>query len=205
MNYINFAKELKYFPAFSRKETEKLKGKVYDHRLADWQKKGYIKRVANGIYIFADEPLDEMHLFYLANRIYEPSYISLESAFAYYGFIPESVYGITSVSTKKKSYFNYDNIYFSYRTISPKYNFGYTLLLWENVAIKIAEPEKAIIDFFYLNADLKTIEQVEEMRFNTFSLNERVDWQKIDDYLKYYDNKALAKRIYLMREWIQNA
>lgn len=205
MNYINFAKELKCFPAFSRKDTEKLSEKVYDHRLADWQKKGYIKRVANGIYIFADDTLDDMNLFYLANRIYEPSYISLESAFSYYSFIPEAVYRITSVATKKKSHFKYDNIVFSYRKISPKYNFGYTLLLWRNTAIKIAEPEKAIIDYFYLNAELKTISQIEEMRFNLFSLKERIDWQKIDNYLQLYENKALTNRICLLKDWMLNA
>ena len=43
MNYITFAKELKNFPAFSLKEIEKLSGKVYYHRLNEWQKKGYIK------------------------------------------------------------------------------------------------------------------------------------------------------------------
>lgn len=205
MNYISFAKELKNFPTFSRIETEKLQGKVYEHRLTDWQKKGYIKRVANGIFIFADESLDEMYLFYLANKIYEPSYISLESAFSFYGFIPEAVYNITSVSTRKKSNFNYEKIAFTYRTIHPKYNFGYTLLSFKNTAVKIAEPEKAIIDFFYLNADVKTPNQIEEMRFNPLAINERVDWQKIENYLKYYDNKSLTKRIYLMRDCINNA
>lgn len=205
MNYLTFAKELKNFPVFTLKDTEKLNGKVYHHRLVDWQKKGYIKRISNGVYVFADEPLDEMYLFYLANRIYEPSYISLESAFAYYGFIPEAVYRILSVTSKKTSEFNYDNIVFSYRTISPKFNFGYSLLQWKNVAIKIAEPEKAIIDFFYLKAGIKTPGQIEDMRFNLISMKERLDWQKIKKYLTLYDNKSLTMRINLVKDWITNA
>lgn len=205
MNYMTFAKELKNFPAFSLKETEKLKGKVYHHRLVDWQKKGYIKRIANGVYVFADEPLDEMHLFYLANKIYESSYISLETAFAYYGFIPEAVYRITSVSSKKTSLFQYDNIVFSYRTISPSYNFGYSLVRWKNVTIKIAEPEKAMIDFFYLNPAIRTPEHIEDMRFNIISVKERLDWEKIKNYLTLYDNKNLTMRINLMKDWIANA
>ncbi|MDP3150355.1 MAG: hypothetical protein Q8N83_14630 [Ignavibacteria bacterium] len=205
MNYLTFAKELKNYPAFTLKETEKLTGKVYNHRLVDWQKKGYIKRIANGVYVFADEPLDEMHLFYLANKIYESSYISLETAFAYYGFIPEAVYRITSVSSKKTSVFQHDNIVFSYRTIRPSYNFGYSLVRWKNVTIKIAEPEKAMIDFFYLNPAIRTPEHIEDMRFNIMSVKGRLDWEKIKNYLTLYDNKNLTMRIILMKDWIVNA
>lgn len=204
MNYIKFAKELKNFPAFSLRDTEKLSEKVYYHRLDDWQRKGYIRRIANSIFVFADDPIDEMALFYLANRIYDPSYISLVSAFSYYGFIPETVYRITSVATKKTSVFQHDNIVFSYRTINPRFNFGYKLMPWKNVAIKIAEPEKAIIDFFYLNQQLKTAGQIEDMRFNSIALNEQLDWQKIERYLSIYENKNLFNRIQLLRESITN-
>jgi predicted transcriptional regulator of viral defense system len=205
MNYITFAKELKNFPAFSLRETEKLSGKVYYHRLADWQKKGYIRRIANGIFMFADEPLDEMHLYYLANRVYEPSYISLESAFSYYGFIPEAVYTITSVTSKKTSHFQQDNIVFNYRSIHSRFNFGYTLIKWKNVTVKVAEPEKAVIDYFYLNSEISTLDQLEEMRFNSMAMNELIDWQKLESYLNIYDNKTLCKRIQLLKNWINNA
>ena len=205
MNYITFAKELKNFPAFSLRETEKLSGKVYYHRLADWQKKGYIRRIANGIFMFADEPLDEMHLYYLANRVYEPSYISLESAFSYYGFIPEAVYTITSVTSKKTSHFQQDNIVFNYRSIHSRFNFGYTLIKWKNVTVKVAEPEKAVIDYFYLNSEISTLDQIEEMRFNSMAMNELIDWQKLESYLNLYDNKTLCKRIQLLKNWINNA
>ncbi|MCE1189303.1 MAG: hypothetical protein LWX56_09190 [Ignavibacteria bacterium] len=46
----------------------KLSGKVYYHRLDEWQKKGYIRRTANGIFVFADDPLVEMHLYYRAKQ-----------------------------------------------------------------------------------------------------------------------------------------
>ena len=205
MNYITFSRELKNFPAFSLKDTEKLSSKVYYHRLSDWQKKGYIKRIANGVFVFADEPMDEMHLFYLANIIYSHSYISLESALSFYGFIPEAVYNITSVSSKKTSSFQYDDILFSYRTINKKYNFGYKLLPFKNVSIKIAEPEKAIIDLFYLNTELKNFDNIEEMRFNLFEIKEKINWSKLNKYLGFYENKSLTKRVNLFKEWIKNA
>lgn len=196
---------MKKFPAFSLKEINKLSSKVYYHRLAAWQKKGYIRRIANGVFVFADEKLDELHLFYLANRIYKPSYISLESAFAYYGFIPEAVYRITSVSTKKTSEFKCDDIVFNYKTIHRRLNFGYHLINWKNVTVKIAEPEKAVIDYFYLNPEINTNNHINEMRFNVMTMNELIDWDKVSRYLGLYDNKNLRKRMHLVKEWTEHA
>ncbi|MBI2417359.1 MAG: hypothetical protein HYV28_05545 [Ignavibacteriales bacterium] len=205
MDFITFTREMKTFPAFSLKETGKLSGKVYYHRIIEWQKKGYIKRIANSIYMFADEDLDEMYLYYIANRLYEPSYISLESAFAFHSFIPDAVYGITSVTSKKTATFRNDNLVFSFRTLHRKYNFAYSLINWRNVTVKMAEPEKAVIDYFYLNPHLNSIEQIEGMRFNALQMKEKLDWDKISGYLTIYENKTLCKRIALLKEMVDNA
>jgi predicted transcriptional regulator of viral defense system len=63
-------------------------------------KPGFIQPPAGGYYILEDRAMDEMVLFMVATKIYKPSYISLESAFAYYGVIPETVFGVTSVSSR---------------------------------------------------------------------------------------------------------
>lgn len=203
MNFVDFSRELKGFPAFSLRDTAKLRSKVYHHRLVDWQKKGYITRVANGIYLFNDSEVDELYLYYLSGRVYEPSYISLESAFAYYGFIPESVYRITAVSTRKTWQSSFNEIIFSYRTISKDCFFGYDLLNWKNTVIKMAEPEKAIIDYFYLNPGLNSPEKISGMRFNAGQIMEQTDWQKLKEYLVLCRNKALEKRMYIFERVIK--
>lgn len=68
MNYINFYNELKVFPAFTLTDINKLSGKVYYPQLFEWQKKGYIKRIANSLFIFADANLNDMKLFYSTLR-----------------------------------------------------------------------------------------------------------------------------------------
>ncbi|MCK6606347.1 MAG: hypothetical protein L6Q59_15735 [Ignavibacteriaceae bacterium] len=202
MNYLNFYRELKNFPAISLREISKLPFKVYNHRLADWQKKGYLERVANGIYIFGDAEIDEKYLWYLSNKIYEPSYISLEAAFAYYGFIPESVYQITAVSTKKTYATKFRGVSFFYRTISRKYYFGYRHINWEKTFIRIAEPEKALIDYFYLNSEINSVGHIEELRFNSSSIREKINFDKMAAYLNYYSNKSLSERISIFRKWL---
>ena len=76
----------------------------------------------------ADAQVDESYLFMLANRIYEPSYISRESALAYYLIIPESVLGVTSVSSRKTRQFDSQWGRFSYRSIKPALMFGYRVI-----------------------------------------------------------------------------
>src|SRR3990167_7214687 len=64
------------------------------HRYA---KKGLISRLKRGMYVFPDMLPPDL---YISNRLYEPSYISLEFALSYHRVIPETVYEITSVTTK---------------------------------------------------------------------------------------------------------
>lgn len=204
MNYISFAKEFRNFPSISLKEISKLHYRVYNHRLSEWQKKGYLERVANGVYIFGDSELDEIYLWYLSNKIYEPSYISLEAAFAYYGFIPESVYQVTAVTTKKTYETRFREISFTYRTIGRKFYFGYSHLSWKNTNIRIAEPEKALIDYFYLNSEQDFENRIHELRFNVSSIREKTDFGKLKSYLEYYNNKSLSKRIGVFQEWLNS-
>lgn len=61
-------------------------------------KKGIIKSLKQGVYLLNEElsfrPYSKE---ILANLIYGPSYISLETALSYYGFIPERVTTTTSI------------------------------------------------------------------------------------------------------------
>ena len=62
-------------------------------------KAGEIIRVKKGLYVFGDgrrrRPWARE---FLANLIYGPSYISLDYALSHYGFIPERVEVVTSVT-----------------------------------------------------------------------------------------------------------
>lgn len=205
MNYIYFQKELKELPIFSLSDLMKLNEKVYHHRLIEWQKKGLIERIANGVYKFSDVELNELKLFFIANKIYSPSYISLESSLSYYNLIPETVYNITSVTTKKTSRFNSKYGKFFYRKINTNLFWGYTLIQTDNLTIKIAEPEKAILDYFYLHAELSNLNNVLELRLNVNQIREIINFEKLDKYLILFNNKQLNKRIKIFLHILENA
>jgi hypothetical protein len=85
----------------------------------------------------------------IANRLYQPSYISLETALAYYHIIPESIYVTTSVTTKPTREFTVIGKSFNYRTVKPTIFTGYTTVQIDGRTALIAEPEKALIDYLY--------------------------------------------------------
>lgn len=110
---------------------------------------GVIESVKKGLYIAgpritSSKPESAL----LANHIYGPSYVSLETALSYYGLIPERVYGITSMTTKASKEFTTPAGNFSYAHLPlPYYSFGLNRVkLAEQQRAIIASPEKALCD-----------------------------------------------------------
>jgi predicted transcriptional regulator of viral defense system len=195
MQYLEIKDNLKSFIVFSVKDISKIDSDFHNQRLSEWQKKGYIKKVIKGYYIFSDIAVNESVLFIIANEIFKPSYISLEMALSYYGLIPESVYGITSVTSKKTYKFASSLGQFSYCRMKPELMFGYKLVNYQNHNFKIAGIEKAILDYFYINPKLKTDGGFQELRINKNTFQEKVDMKTFKQYLVQFNNKALEKRV----------
>ena len=72
--------------------------------------------------------MDKALLWFTANRIYQPAYLSLETAFSYHGLIPEGVYTLTSVSPRKTQEYHTPLGTFRYRHLLPRLYFGYDVL-----------------------------------------------------------------------------
>ncbi|MBU1702949.1 hypothetical protein KJ951_00960 [Patescibacteria group bacterium] len=193
------------FPIFSLKDIRPIAPNFYRGRLNDWQKKGYIKKIVNKYYIFTDVAVNEPLLYLIANKIYYPSYVSLETALSYHGLIPEAVYGITSVSTKRTYSFNTHFAAFSYCKISPRLFFGYNLEKLNGYYVKMASPEKAVLDFFYHSSRMDKKGEIEEMRFNEDSFREKISPGELRKMLEFIDNDKLTRRINILLKLMQNA
>lgn len=195
MHFLNFKNKLKNFPIFSIMDIAKIDSSFHKQRLSEWQKKGYIRKIRQGFYIFSDLEISEGTLFIFANRIHQPSYISLEMALSVYGLIPEGVYEITSVTSNKTTRLQTVVGNFIYRHIKPELMFGYELKEYNGHYYKIAEIEKAILDFFYFHPDIDDEAGFDGMRFNVEEFKEHASIEKLHRYLLYYRNKALTHRI----------
>lgn len=148
---------------------------------------------------------DDYALYEIANRIYSPSYISLESALSYHGLIPEGVYLITSVSTRKTNSFKTPLAIFGYRKIKSSLFFGYVIEVHDNRVFKIASPEKAILDLFYLKPDLSDPSSFRSLRINNNNFKKKINRKKLFSYLKIYNNKRMSADIKKLWEYMYNA
>lgn len=194
MRYLELKRQLNKFIVFSLTDIRKIEPGFYRSRLNEWQNKGYIKKIIKNYYIFSDQQVDEKTLFYIANKIYSPSYISLEMALSYYHLIPESTYGLTSITTKKTAIFKTKVGDFNYRSVKPELFFGYLLVDYQGQKIKLAELEKAILDYLYLNSHLKTQSDFFELRLNLAELLANWRETKFNQYLTVFANKRLNAR-----------
>jgi len=195
MNFIRFKNQLQDLPVFTINDIRKIEPSFQPDRLTDWLEKGYIKRIIRNNYVFSDLKLSEETLFFIANKIYEPSYISMESALSFYKLIPDQVFAITCLSTRKTTKFETGIGTFLYRSIKPEIFFGYRLVKFNNMVFKIAEIEKVILDYFYLRSELKDDSYFYELRINDEEFKERVDINKLKSYLELFRNKSLERRI----------
>jgi predicted transcriptional regulator of viral defense system len=204
MTFLKLKSSLKDYLVFSVNDIIKIEPDFHRQRLVEWQSKGYIKKIVDKYYIFSDTELNEELLYLISNRIYQPSYVSLETALKYYNLIPENVYTITAVSSKRTYHFNSTVANFQYRKIKPLLIFGYRAIKYKNFTFKIAEIEKAVLDYFYLNPQLKTREHFEELRFNSAEFLESYSNEKFKRYLELFSNKSLSKRINNFISFISN-
>ena len=205
MQYIELKNWLKDFTVFSLADIKGIDTAFHRRRLNEWQDKGYIKKLIKGYYIFSDLELNENVLFEIANRIYNPSYISFETAMSYYGLIPESVYGITSASTRRTYKFRTKIAEFSYRTITPRLFFGYTMVEYDNKCFKIASVEKALLDYFYINTKINGKEDLLSLRIDKNAFFNKVNKTNLFSLLKKFDKKKLTKRVKLLWEIMKHA
>lgn len=116
-----------------------------------WCRKGWIKRVKRGLYELAYPEQIVLSDFYVANKLYEPSYISLETALSHYQLLPETAAQVTSVTPHATRRFKNFHGLFTYFSIRPRAFAGYTLIRLQGRTVRIAEPEKAVVDRLYMS------------------------------------------------------
>lgn len=107
---------------------------------------GHVLRLRRGLWGFP-EKIEAFMLPELLTAPF-PSYISLQSALHYHGMIeqiPETIYAISLARTKV---FKHSLATVSIHHLPTAFYFGY-ITLKNN--IKMATPEKALLDFFYLH------------------------------------------------------
>lgn len=153
--------------------------------LENYTKKGFFGRPRQGFYI---TNFNLPSSFLIANKIYQPSYISFETALSFHHIIAETVYAVTSATPKTSREFRFGEQVFSYSTIKQDSYIFYTPTIILNETILIAEKEKALSDFLYFVAMGK--KKIPD-RLDLASINKKL----LLKYIHYYNFQPLERLI----------
>ncbi|HQK71287.1 MAG TPA: hypothetical protein PL101_09275 [Bacteroidales bacterium] len=170
------------------------------NNLTRWVNQGLLVKLRNGFYAFREYLEKPGFSLFISNRIYKPSYISLHTALAFYGIIPEAVTQITAVSSLKTAVFKNDFGVYSYRNVREELFFGYELKPMEDRSILFAFPEKALLDLLYLYPFYNTEAEIENLRLDNDYLANDLNKTRFDEYACRYESKALIKRVNIMKK-----
>ncbi len=130
-----------------------------------WIKEGEIVHLKRGFYALGEKNRKNgINMFQVAQILYGPSYISLESALSYHGWIPEAVYAVTSVTSKRATDIKTPLGFFSYTPVHAQNFFsGVDRIEDENGVFLMASPWRAIADYVYVyRKDWKSLQPLEE-------------------------------------------
>jgi len=145
-------------------------------------KRGDVLKLRRGLYVLPDRIPSELAI---ANALIRPSYVSLHYALAYYHLIPESVYRVSSATTRTTRYFQIAEREYSYHHLKPTVFAGYGPERIGDQTVLIAEPEKAFLDTLYL-AKLRRLTLPERM--DTSGLN----WKRVLGLARLYKRQELT-------------
>lgn len=116
-----------------------------------------ILRLKPGLFVLAPPyRKTEPHPFVLAASLHAPSHVSLESALAHHGLIPEAVYQVSSVTVARSREFRTPLGVFSFRRVpalAPRAGVE-AVAVARNAWAFVATPLRAIADLVYLNKNL---------------------------------------------------
>jgi len=168
-------------------------------QLSRWKQTGKIYQLRRGLYCLAP-PFQKVnpHPFLVANRMLPASYVSLQSALAYYGMIPEHASVTTSVTTSRPGRWQTPLGVFEFRHIQVGFFDGYRLVdLGQKQGAFIAGPEKALLDLVYLQPGGDSPDYLVELRLGNLN---RLDWQVFERLARRIEKPKLIRLVKEMQK-----
>lgn len=165
-----------------------------------YEKKGKLIRLKKGIYASSAgvekmKNRGEIEIFtdFLANYLYPPSYLSLETILYRHNLLTEIPVNFTSVAKNKTAVFTNKLGNFLYHKIKPSLFCGFESNKEGGFSLMKATKAKALFDFLYLRKNiLPNKEAVKELRLNVEHLN-RADINELKKYAALEGSKKMKE------------
>jgi len=160
------------------------------------KKKGIVVQLKKWLYTstsFLKYQKDLWYDFFIANNLYQPSYISGVTALDYYGIFSESSTGIFSITLNKPfKCINQVGI-FDYKNIKSSLFNGYVFKIFWKYKIMFASPAKALFDYFWYykkRVSVPTKNIFENLRLNVDRLTNK-DLKEFETYCMVSNSKKM--------------
>jgi predicted transcriptional regulator of viral defense system len=168
---------------------------IYAHSSAMWGKQeakneitkltrnGWLIRVKRGLYAISDlsnRGFLSLSPYVVSHLLVNDSYVSFESALAYHGMFDQLTSKSISIARKQYKSVKVQTVEYAFVKVLAKWYFGWQDMSIDNIVIRIATPEKALIDMIQFHKSKYTIDLVVE---KLVLYKGSLDIQKMIDYL----------------------
>lgn len=141
-------------------------------------KRGLLSRVSNGVYL--NKLVRDASATDFVNVLNSNSYVSLESALNHWGISTQSPVALTCVTTGKPKEYRTLEFAITLRSISDHLFWGFVEKQTRYSKYRIAEPEKALLDWVYLTLQSGLTPRLDEIELQS------LDKQKLVKYANKY-------------------
>lgn len=163
-------------------------------QLSRWVRQGYLQQLRRELYAL-QPPWQKTrpHPFLVANRMVRASYVSGESALAYYGLIPDHVPAITSVTTQRPAQWQNACGDFLFQHIKTDLFFGYQRVeIDRQQHAFIATPEKALLDLIHLRPGADAPDFLSGLRLQHM---DTLDLARLDQFVERAGSPKLKRAV----------
>lgn len=164
-------------------------GKAFQRK----EKSGLLELLADGIY------LNKLTAGYTArdvvNELRPDSYISLDTALAEWGLSTQNPVALTCVGTANARVIRSESVHIAYRKIKSDLFWGFLEKKSRYTTYKIAEPEKALLDWVYFHLQDGLPAPLDEIQFH------KLNQAKLLEYAKKYPSTVLKTLLLPMLEY----
>ncbi|MHB0923978.1 MAG: type IV toxin-antitoxin system AbiEi family antitoxin domain-containing protein [Bellilinea sp.] len=165
--------------------------KIVRLQLTRWVNSRRIYRLRRGLYSIAP-PYQKIqpHPFLVANHLQRSSYVSLQSALAFYGLIPENVNITVSVTPGRPERLETPLGIFEFRHIKSNLLFGYQMIDLGGQNALVATPEKALLDLVYLQPGGESPNHLHGLRLQNL---DHLNLGQLKKQSKVFDSPKMSK------------
>jgi predicted transcriptional regulator of viral defense system len=175
-------------------------------QLARWTKGGKLYQLRRGLYAIAP-PYQKVkpHSFVIANLMQRASYVSLQSALAFHGLIPDTVHGTLSITAGRPECLETPLGDFEFRHVKREVLHGYRMM--DLLSSKpgqqalVATPEKALLDLVYLQPGSDKPNYLTELRLQNL---ERLNITEIYRQAEIFKSPKLLRAADVIAHLAQN-